>query len=150
MSNFTCALLDEALDVHKADLFCNQVEYHPFLSQAKVLAKMRRWGMLLNAYQPIARGKVFDSEVLNAIGRQYAKSPAQVALRWLIQQENVGAIPRSSRPENLRANIDVFDFELTPAEMAAVHGLASGRRFSDFDWAPAWDEPMPSHEGGRP
>lgn len=150
VSNFTCALLDEALDVHKADLFCNQVEYHPFLSQARVLARTRRAGMLLNAYQPIARGKVFGVEALEAIGRRYARSPAQVALRWLIQQDKVGAIPRSSRPENLRANIDVFDFELTPDEMAAVHGLASGRRFSDFDWAPAWDEAMPSDDGGRP
>jgi diketogulonate reductase-like aldo/keto reductase len=149
VSNFTCALLDEALDTHKADLFCNQVEYHPFLSQEKLLARTRRAGMLLNAYQPIARGKVFGCEALEAIGRRYAKSPAQVALRWLIQQDGVGAIPRSSRPENLRANLAVFDFALTPAEMAAIHGLASGRRFSDFDWAPAWDEPMPSHDGGR-
>lgn len=140
VSNFTLALLDEALDVHKAQLFCNQVEYHPFLSQERLLARMRRAGMLLNAYQPIARGKVFDNELLNALGRKYGKSAGQVTLRWLIQQDAVGAIPRSSRPENMRANLDIFNFELSPEDMAAIHGLASGKRYSDFDWAPAWDD----------
>ncbi|MGE7468536.1 aldo/keto reductase [Bosea sp. NPDC003192] len=140
VSNFTVALLDEALDVHKADLFCNQVEYHPFLSQQKLLARMRRAGMLLNAYQPIARGKVFDNDLLAALGRKYGKSAGQVTLRWLVQQDGVGAIPRSARPENMRANLDIFDFELSPDDMAAIHGLASGQRYSRFDWEPAWDD----------
>lgn len=140
VSNFTVALLDEALDVHKADLFCNQVEYHPFLSQQKLLARMRGADMLLNAYQPIARGKVFKSELLNEIGRKYGKSAGQVTLRWLVQQDNVGAIPRSSRPENMRANLDIFDFELSSEDMAAIHGLARGERYSNFDWAPDWDQ----------
>lgn len=139
VSNFTLALLDEALDVHKADLFCNQVEYHPFLSQQKLLARMSRAGMLLNAYQPIARGKVFDSEVLTEIGRRHGKSAGQVTLRWLVQQENVGAIPRSHRPENLRENLAIFDFELSSEEMATIHGLARGERYSSFAWAPDWD-----------
>lgn len=140
VSNFTVALLDEALDVHKAELFCNQVEYHPFLSQQKLLARMRRAGMLLNAYQPIARGKVFDNELLGALGRKYGKSAGQVTLRWLTQQDGVGAIPRSARPENMRANLDIFDFELSPEDMAAIHGLARGQRYSRFEWEPAWDE----------
>lgn len=140
VSNFTVALLDEALDVHKAELFCNQVEYHPFLSQQKLLARMRRAGMLLNAYQPIARGKVFDNELLGALGRKYGKSAGQVTLRWLVQQDGVGAIPRSARPENMRANLDIFDFDLAPEDMAAIHGLARGQRYSRFEWEPAWDE----------
>lgn len=140
VSNFTVALLDEALDVHKADLFCNQVEYHPFLSQQKLLARMRRSGMLLNAYQPIARGKVFNSDVLNELGRKYGKTAGQVTLRWLIQQDGVGAIPRSSRPENMRANLDIFDFELSGEDMAAIHALARGERYSRFDWEPEWDQ----------
>ncbi len=139
VSNFTLALLDEALDVHGADLFCNQVEYHPFLSQETLLARMRRAGMLLNAYQPIARGKVFQSDELVALGRKYGKTAGQVTLRWLVQQECVGAIPRSSRPENMRANLDVFDFALSDEDMAAIHRLARGERYSRFDWAPEWD-----------
>ena len=140
VSNFTVALLDEALDVHKAELFCNQVEYHPFLSQQRLLARMRQAGMLLNAYQPIARGKVFDNDLLKALGRKYGKSAGQVTLRWLIQQDGVGAIPRSARPENMRANLDVFDFELSEEDMAAIHGLARGQRYSRFEWEPAWDD----------
>ncbi len=146
VSNFTVALLDEALDVHKADLFCNQVEYHPFLSQQKLLARMRRADMFLNAYQPIARGKVFQNDLLNDLGRKYGKSAGQVTLRWLIQQEGVGAIPRSSRPENMRANIDIFDFELSDEDMAAIHGLARGERYSRFDWEPEWDGPETGEE----
>ncbi|MCX8998169.1 aldo/keto reductase [Rhizobiaceae bacterium BDR2-2] len=140
VSNFTVKLLDEALDVHKADLFCNQVEYHPFLSQQTLLERTRRADMLLNAYQPIARGKVFGCELLNELGRKYGKSAAQVTLRWLIQQDRVGAIPRSSRIDNIRANIDIFDFELSPEDMAAIHGLARGERYSRFDWEPEWDD----------
>ena len=96
--------------------------------------------MLLNAYQPIARGKVFDNDLLKALGRKYGKSAGQVTLRWLIQQVGVGAIPRSSKPDNMRANLDIFDFELSPEDMAAIHGLASGRRYSSFAWEPAWDD----------
>ncbi|MBB4000189.1 aldo/keto reductase [Aureimonas pseudogalii] len=140
VSNFTVALLDEALGTHGADLFCNQVEYHPFLSQETLLARMRRADMLLNAYQPIARGKVFQCEPLNEIGRKYGKTAGQVTLRWLVQQEGVGAIPRSSRPENMRANLDIFDFELLAQDMAAIHGLARGERYSSFDWQPEWDD----------
>ncbi|MDX3809437.1 aldo/keto reductase [Bosea thiooxidans] len=140
VSNFPVALLDEALEVHKAELFCNQVEYHPFLSQEKLLARMRRAGMLLNAYQPIARGKVFDDDLLKALGRKYGKTAGQVTLRWLVQQDGVGAIPRSSKPENMRANLEIFDFELSPEDMAAIHGLARGQRYSSFEWEPAWDD----------
>jgi diketogulonate reductase-like aldo/keto reductase len=140
VSNFTVALLDEALNVHGADLFCNQVEYHPFLSQRKLLARMRQANMLLTAYQPIARGKVFESDLLNALGRKYGKSAAQLALRWLVQQDGVGAIPRSSRLENMCANMEIFDFELSPVDMAAIHKLARGERYSRFDWEPEWDE----------
>lgn len=140
VSNFNAALLDEALDIHKADLFCNQVEYHPFLSQRTLLERMRRADMLLNAYQPIARARVFDSELLREIGGRYGKSAGQVALRWLVQQDRVGAIPRSSRVENMRANLDIFDFALTADEMTAIHGLARGERISNLSWSPRWDE----------
>ncbi|WP_430249329.1 aldo/keto reductase [Neorhizobium sp. DAR64860/K0K1] len=139
VSNFTVALLDEALDVHKAELFCNQVEYHPFLSQEKLLERMRRADMLLNAYQPIARGKVFSSKLLTEVGKKYGKSAGQIALRWHVQQDHVGAIPRSAKAENIRSNMDIFDFELSSEDMAAIHALARGERYSRFEWEPDWD-----------
>lgn len=141
VSNFTCALLREAIDVHGADLVANQVEYHPFLGQPKVLPAVREAGMLLAAYAPIARGEVFRSHVLAEIGARHGKNAAQVALRWLVQQENVIAIPGSSRPENLRANIDIFDFELDAQEMDAIFALDRQERICDLDWSPEWDRP---------
>lgn len=139
VSNFTVALLDEALDVHKAELFCNQVEYHPFLSQEKLLERMRRADMLLNAYQPIARGKVFSSKLLTELGAKYGKSAGQITLRWHVQQDHVGAIPRSAKAENIKSNMDIFDFELSSEDMAAIHALARGERYSRFEWEPDWD-----------
>ncbi len=139
VSNFTTALLDEAIRVHGADLFANQVEYHPFMAQPRVMKAVRDAGMLMTAYLPLARGAVFQSELLRAIGARHGKSAGQVALRWLIQQDGVAAIPRSSKIENIRANLDVFDFELLPDEMARIAGLDAQRRLCDFDWSPEWD-----------
>lgn len=139
VSNFTTALLDEAIRIHGADLFANQVEYHPFMAQPRVMTAVRDAGMLMTAYLPLARGAVFQSELLRAIGARHGKSAGQVALRWLIQQDGVAAIPRSSRIENIRANLDVFDFELDPEEMRRIAGLDEHRRLCDFAWSPAWD-----------
>lgn len=140
VSNFTTALLRESIDRHGAELAVNQVEYHPFLAQPKLLAALREAGMLMTAYLPLARGKVFKDEVLRRIGRRHGKSPGQVALRWLVQQDNVLAIPRSSKPDNMRANIDIFDFELDAQEMAAIEALDRQERQVEMEWSPRWDE----------
>jgi len=139
VSNFTTALLAEAIRVHGADLFANQVEYHPFLAQPRVLSAVRDAGMLMTAYLPLARGAVFHSEPLQEIGVRHGKSAGQVTLRWLIQQDCVAAIPRSSKIENIKANLDVFDFELSADEMRLIAGLDGHRRLCDFDWSPQWD-----------
>lgn len=139
VSNFTTTLLDEAIRVHGADLFANQVEYHPFLAQPRVIKAVRDAGMLMTAYLPLARGDVFKSNILREIGSRHDKSAGQVALRWLIQQDGVAAIPRSSKIENIRANLDVFDFELDEAEMKRIAALDEQRRMVDFDWSPDWD-----------
>ncbi len=140
VSNFPTKLLDESINVHKADLLTNQVEYHPFLAQRQVLPQVCEAGMLLTAYLPLARGDVFRSEVLRDIGRKHGKSAGQVALRWLVQQDGVGAIPRSSKIEHIKANLDVFDFELDDQEMQQVFALDRQDRQVDFDWSPQWDQ----------
>jgi diketogulonate reductase-like aldo/keto reductase len=139
VSNFTVALLAEAVAVSPAPLVCNQVEYHPFLDQHKVLAACAVHGMALVAYSPIAKGNAKKSEVLTAIGTAHGKSAAQVSLRWLIQQ-NVAAIPRSSRIERLAQNIDVFDFRLSDDEMQRIFALGSPKgRLTSTATAPEWD-----------
>jgi len=139
VSNFTVALLEEANRVSSEPLVCNQVEYHPYLDQDKVIAACRRFGMATVAYSPIARARARGDELLARIGKAHGKSAAQVCLRWLIQQ-GVVAIPRTSKVERLEENISIFDFALTDAEMKAIAGLARrGGRIVDWAYSPKWD-----------
>lgn len=141
VSNFTTLLLDEAVRHSPVELATNQVECHPFLDQSEVLAAVRERGMALTAYSPLARGKVFGNERLAEIGRRHGKTEGQVALRWLIQQPAVVAIPRSSDPDHIAENFDVFDFALSHEEMQRVSGLteADRRLIDPRGLAPAWD-----------
>jgi 2,5-diketo-D-gluconate reductase B len=139
VSNFTVALIEDAVKSCPEPLVCDQVEYHPYLDQSKVRAACAQAGLAMVAYSPIAKGKIRNEETLLRIGRLYRKTPAQVCLRWLIQQ-NVAAIPRTSRLERLSENIGIFDFELTEMEMEQISALASPKgRLTDFGFAPKWD-----------
>jgi len=140
VSNFTTTWLGEAVATSKAPLVCNQVECHPFLDQTPVLDAVAKYDMALTAYSPLAQGEVFDNPVMKDIAGAHDKSPAQVSLRWLIQQERVSAIPRSSSADHLASNFEVFDFELSAEEMGRISGLRSeNHRIVDPDWAPDWD-----------
>ena len=139
VSNFTVALIEEAVKACPEPLVCNQVEYHPYLDQSRVRAACAQAGLALVAYSPVAKGKIKNDETLLRIGRYYRKTSAQVCLRWLIQQ-NVAAIPRTSKLERLSENIGIFDFELTDEEMRQIFALGSPRgRLTDFGFAPKWD-----------
>lgn len=139
VSNFTVALIDEAMAVCPAPLVCDQVEYHPYLNQAKVLDACARHGMALTAYSPVAKGRVKNDEALARIGATHGKTAAQVCLRWLIQQ-NVAAIPRTSRIERLSENIEIFDFILSDDEMRQIFAMGTAQgRLTDFGFAPKWD-----------
>lgn len=118
----------------------NQVEYHPYLDQTPVLDALSETGMALTAYCPLARGEVFKDPTLERIAKAHDKNAGQVALRWLIQQDNVIAVPRSSKPAHVTANFQVFDFELSEAEMREISALhsADGRMINP-SFAPAWD-----------
>lgn len=141
VSNFTTRLIDEAVRLSAAPLVTDQVEYHPYLDQTKVLTTLRRHGMALTAYCPIARGRAVDDPTLARIGAAHGKSATQVALRWLVQQDGVIAIPRSSSPARIEANLQIFDFALSSAEMAEIHGLAApDGRVVNIAWAPEWDD----------
>jgi diketogulonate reductase-like aldo/keto reductase len=139
VSNFTVALIEQAVAVCPEPLVCNQVEYHPFLDQTKVLNACAAHGIAVVAYSPIAKGKVKSAEQLTAIGAKYGKSAAQVCLRWLLQQ-NVVAIPRTSKVERLSENIDIFDFILSDADMQQIFAMGSPTgRLTNFGFAPKWD-----------
>src|ERR1700759_608930 len=122
VSNFTVALIEEGAAACPEALACDQVEYHPYLDQTKVKDACARHGMALVAYSPVAKGRIKNDRALARIGERYRKSAVQVGLRWLVQQ-NVSAIPRTSRLERLSENIDVFDFELSDEEMSQISAM---------------------------
>jgi 2,5-diketo-D-gluconate reductase B len=139
VSNFTVALIDEAVAACAEPLMCDQVEYHPYLDQTKVREACARHGMAVVAYSPVARGRIKGDATLARIGQAHGKTAAQICLRWLVQQ-NVSAIPRTSKIERLSENIDIFDFALSDDEMRQISGMASAKgRLTDFGFAPKWD-----------
>ncbi len=141
VSNFPTSLLEEALALSESPLVADQVEYHPFLSQRRLLAFCRARRIALVAYCPLARGRVFGHPLLRRIAARHGKDEGQVALRWLIQQQGVAAIPRSSRADHIRRNFAIWDFALSEEEMRAISALGHPRgRIVDIDGlAPAWD-----------
>jgi 2,5-diketo-D-gluconate reductase B len=126
VSNFSVTQLRDAMQAGAVPILTDQVEYHPFEGQADLVEFCSENDVLLTAYSPLAKGDVVDDETVAGIGDRYGKSPAQVALRWLVQQEIVAAIPKASSRRHLAANIDIFDFELTDEEMKQVFDLQGG------------------------
>jgi 2,5-diketo-D-gluconate reductase B len=141
VANFTVALIDEAVHLCSEPLVTNQVEYHPYLDQTKVLNACRRHGLILTAHCPLGRGRLPNDPVLNEIGQRKGKTAAQVALRWAIQQEAIVPIPRSVNPARIAENVAIFDFTLSDDEMARISALKRpGSRIADpAGRAPVWD-----------
>jgi diketogulonate reductase-like aldo/keto reductase len=141
VSNFTLAMLDEAVRICPEPLVTNQVEYHAYLPQDKMLAALKRNGMILTAYCPVARGQLLGDPTVGEIARAHGKTPAQICLRWLIQQPGVAAVPRALEEKHIAENIDVFDFALTEDEMRRLFALRRRQlRIADPpERAPKWD-----------
>jgi len=141
VSNFTVALIDEALAAASEPLVCDQIECHPFLDQSKVIKACRAHDMAVVAYSPIARGDARGNAVLGRIGSAHKKTAVQVCLRFLVQH-GIVVIPRTSKVERLSENAAIFDFELSKQEMTEIAGLAHpGGRVVDwaFSGRPKWD-----------
>lgn len=137
VSNFTPTLLRRTLEIIP-DLACNQVEYHPFLSQDAVLKVVRDAGMFLTAYSPLGQAKMLGKWTLKRIAKRHNKSVAQIMLRWHLQQDRVVPIPRSGNPDHIRSNFDVFDFSLSDAEMKTISGLNANKRLVNPGWV-TWE-----------
>ena len=137
VSNFPAGLLATALE--HAPVFCNQVEYHPFLDQTRLLELARPHDVLITAYSPLAHGRVPDDPTLTEIGAAHGKSAGQVALRWLLEQPGVSPIPKASSHERRLENWQVFDFELTDEDRERIDALPKDKREIDPSFAPDWD-----------
>jgi diketogulonate reductase-like aldo/keto reductase len=141
VSNFTLAMLDEAVRVCPEPLVTNQIEYHAYLPQDRMIAALKTYGMILTAYCPVARGKLLDDPVIGEIAKTHGKTHAQICLRWLVQQPMVAAVPRALEEPHIVENLDVFDFSLTDEEMRRISALRKKNiRIADPpERAPKWD-----------
>ena len=140
VANFNIALLKTVVEQIKAPIACNQIEYHVFLDQTPVRKYLAAKSIPLVAYCPLAQGRAASDETLMAIGRKHGASAAQVALKWLLDQEDVAAIPKASRAESQQANLGAMHIGLDDEDRAAIAGLPKNKRFVNPGFAPEWDE----------
>lgn len=134
VSNYTPAHMTELLKTCTVPPALLQVEFHPRLLQPELRALCAQHGVIFQAYTSLGRGELFTDPVVLEVAKNYSRSPAQVLLRWAVQQ-NIGVLPKSSSPDRIRSNAAIFDFTLSQDDMAKLSGLDCGQRF-------CWD---PSH-----
>src|SRR5215510_3498509 len=141
VANFNLAMVDEAVRLCPEPLVTLQAECHPYLDQTRLIAGLKARGLVLTAYCPLGRGRLMNDKVIGEIARAKGKSVAQIALRWLIQQDIIAPIPRSTNPGRIAENLAVFDFSLSDAEMARIATLKrpDGRIANPAGRAPRWD-----------
>jgi 2,5-diketo-D-gluconate reductase B len=139
VANFNIALLKTVVEEIKAPIACNQVEYHVMLDQTPLRRYLASKAIPLVAYCPLAQGRAASDDTLAAIGRKHGASAAQVALKWLLDQDGVAAIPKASRAESQRANLDALNVGLDDEDRQAIAALPKDRRCVNPGFAPAWD-----------
>ncbi len=120
--------LTEVLKVAQTPPMVNQVEAHPYLSQEPLRVFCKEHGIAVTAWSPLGRGGVLHDEAIVQVGEKHGKSPAQVVLRWHIQND-ILVIPKSVTPSRIEENANIFDFELTPEDMKVLNGLNRNKRF---------------------
>jgi diketogulonate reductase-like aldo/keto reductase len=145
VANFPTKLLEAAVVLaadHGERLAANQCEYHPRLNQTKLLEACRANGIVFVSHTPLGHGRLLDDPTLVTVARRVGKTPAQVLLRWNIQQPGVVAIPKSAQPARLAENLQVFDFELSDEDMNYLFRMATaeGRMVYPVNTpVPDWD-----------
>jgi len=139
VANFNIALLRTVVEEIEAPIACNQVEYHVMLDQTPLRKYMAAKSIPLVAYCPLAQGRVATDETLLAIGAKHGASAAQVALKWLLDQDDVAAIPKASRAESQKANLDALNVGLDDEDRQAIAGLPKNKRCVNPGFSPAWD-----------
>ena len=139
VSNFTVALMRQAVEAIGAEIACNQVEYHVLLGQDAVLDYARAHGITVTAYCPLAQGRLGDHPALAEVAAKHGATPAQIALKYLLDQDGVAAIPKAAREETQRANLAALAITLDDEDRAALAALPKNQRFVDPAFAPDWD-----------
>lgn len=127
VSNFHAPHLERIITATGVVPTVNQIELHPLLTQEPLVATSRRLGIQVESWSPLASGGILENPLLAGIARTHGKSVAQVVIRWHLQLQYI-VIPKSATPARIAANFDVFDFELSPAELAQISGLNNDAR----------------------
>jgi len=139
VANFNIALVRTVVEEIGTPIACNQVEYHVMLDQTRLRQFLTAKSIPLIAYSPLAKGLAASDPALAAIGRKHNASAAQVALKWLLDQDGVAAIPKASRAESQQANLDALKLRLDDADRKAIAALPKDKRCVNPGFAPAWD-----------
>jgi 2,5-diketo-D-gluconate reductase B len=139
VSNFPVTLLKRAVEEIGAPIAVNQFEYHVLIDQTKLVTYARSKGVVVTAYCPLAQGRLADHPSLMDIAKKHGVSAAQVALKWLLDQDGVAAIPKAARAESQQANLDAQKLVLDDADRAAIAALPKTERFVNPAFAPQWD-----------
>lgn len=127
VSNFNIHHLEDIMEIAEIIPMVNQVEYHPHLTQKELHNFCKKHGIQLEAWSPLKQGELLSEPTINKIARKYQKSPAQIILRWDIQNQVV-TIPKSINESRIIENANIFDFELTPVEMSEIDALNKDHR----------------------
>ncbi|MBC9879897.1 aldo/keto reductase [Bradyrhizobium sp. INPA01-394B] len=142
VANFPVAMLDETIAAAGragTRLFANQIEVHPSLPQRRLVAACTARGVRAIAYSPMGREDLGHTAVLD-VAKRTGRTPAQVVLRWHIQNGVLPVpIPETGEPGQIASQFDLFEFELSNEDMAALAGVGPERRYFSPPWAPAWD-----------
>ncbi|UVK87732.1 aldo/keto reductase [Pseudomonas sp. B21-051] len=139
VANFPLPLLRTVVEEHGIPLSAIQVEYHVLLGQNALLDYARQHDLALTAYTPLARNKVSEIPQIHQIAEKHGVLPTQVALKWLLDQPNVAAIPKASSRANQLANLASLQVELDAEDRALIAALPKNQRQVSPDFAPVWD-----------
>ena len=139
VANFNIALLKIVVEDIKAPIACDQVEYHVMLDQTPLRKYLAAKSISLVAYCPLAQGRVASDAALVKIGAKHNATAAQVALKWLLDQDGVAAIPKAARAESQQANLDALKVTLDDADRKIIASLPKDKRCVNPGFAPAWD-----------
>ncbi len=142
VSNFNIANIIEAKKHADVPIVVNQVEFHPFIKQDTLQSFLNNHHILLEAYSPLARGDVFDNDIIKEIADNHNVTPAQISLAWILSDKHRVAIPKTSNPDHLQGNLDATKVELSADELEKIGKLASsdGRKIEHPDYTPVWDD----------
>ena len=141
VSNFNIANIIEAEKYADVPIVVNQVEFHPFIKQKTLQTFLNNHHILLEAYSPLARGDVFDNEIIKEIADKHNVTPAQISLAWILADKHRIAIPKTSNPDHLQGNLDAIKVQLSADDIEKISSLAraDGRKIKHPDYSPEWD-----------